>query len=279
MGSQLPMLAAGLACIIVGLAAAFVSPFLEGPGLAVRIVVGAAGVLGVVVGIGLMMAARSLRNFYVIEYSDGLAWISPGSDERCRWDEIEELFFWHLCGPDWNGDPSLFRHSGGEGTNLGSLSSLRCYTIVDGHLATVDRNGPRRVYDTVIQNTRKRFLPEVTRRFQEGQQVPFGNLTVSRSGIMIKEKAVPWRDIKTIALGRHGGDGRKSTDVFQQLPHGWIVLSTGDRSYATIGLLAYIWIMKEHQDEIFSATSAEIPNLHVLMPLLESGLRAQRPSP
>lgn len=130
----------------------------------------------------------------VLVFSEGLAYTQAGKTVTMRWDDIAAV--WQNVVAHYFRQPWQIRHhySGTTHTYTVQLNDGRKYVFNDA-LSNVEELG-----STIQQESLHRILPRLREAVEGGQAIPFGALTISKSGIARGYNVLPWAGVKNVEI-------------------------------------------------------------------------------
>jgi len=149
---------------------------------------------------------RSLRYFV---YPWGITWINGEREGSARWDDITQVFR-AVTRHSTNGAPTYTEYNytfkladGRSGRIYGRLPAAKARASGQARIqstpggttpVTIEQLG--RLLESAVTRVQ---LPKAAGRFNEGQPISFGPLTVSSTGISSSDQSLPWSEIQDIS--------------------------------------------------------------------------------
>jgi hypothetical protein len=123
-------------------------------------------------------------------YEHGLAYASRKGLEMWRWEEVAQLL------------AAITRHY----TNGIYTGTTHVYTLIDPQNRRLVLNDSlthvEELGKTIEAQTFPLLYASVSAQYNSGTAVPFGPVTISKSGIQFKNKVYPWTDVKEVSIRR-----------------------------------------------------------------------------
>lgn len=185
----------------------------------------------------------------VLVFSEGLAYTQAGKTVTMRWDDIAAA--WQNVVAHYFRQPWQTRHhySGTTHTYTLQLNDGRKYVFNDalGNVAELGNTLQREFLD--------RRLPHVREAVESGQAVPFGPLTISKSGIARGYNVLPWEGIKNVEIF----EGFLNVYSTKEPSVADLIFTKGKGTWASVPVakMPNVFLFKALADEILSGIREE----------------------
>ncbi|MBE2269156.1 MAG: hypothetical protein IAE80_13070 [Anaerolinea sp.] len=119
-------------------------------------------------------------------YEKGVAVVSPAGEQSWRWDQFTLFYGWFT---GWRLMNAItITRTGAHKFYAGSTLALQVTQLYDQ---------PTQLYSHMATNIAKAMLPHLIARYDAGETLSFGAVTLAKSGLVMGGQTIPVKDIKS----------------------------------------------------------------------------------
>lgn len=175
------------------------------------------GLLIALGGAWVLQTYRQEKEMVIVACRDGLAYVRKSGVQIMRWDEVTAVWM------------SITRHRRSGNTvhtyRLGNEQNNNLtFIYAVGELENIEELG-----NTVQKEVTSRLFPKWVQKYNAGETLSFGALTVSKQGLGNGKEVLPWSDVAEVQL-RNGHIAVRKQDK-------WL-----NWSWATVGQIPNIYV-------------------------------------